>query len=99
RKVSTAMSAALTGEVPFFIHTSGSLRKWRMAMVPASRAASRISARSALVVSSSTGKGHPLDQQRRRGGPEIAVEIARRHHGHEHVLQVAGDGDFRDRIG
>ena len=36
--------------------------------------------RSASPVSSAAGKGHALDQQGRRGGAEIAVEVVGRHH-------------------
>src|SRR5690606_41632342 len=74
-----------------------------MAMVPASRAASRSKARSSVanasVVSSASGKGHAFDKQRRSCHAEIAVDIAGRLHREEHSLQVCSDRYLRHRIG
>src|SRR5688572_7876477 len=72
-----------------------------MAICPASRAASRNRSRSALPewMVSTAGKGHAFDQERWACRAVVAIEIARRDHPQEHVLQVRGDGDFRDRPG
>ena len=51
------------------------------------------------VCGSTARDGHALDPQGRGVDAVFALEIIGHGHGHEHIEQIAGDGDLTDRIG
>src|SRR5581483_2754161 len=98
---STAISASLTGDsdgplVQFFSGVWNSER----ASAPASRTA--LASRAANGTRSSTSvacNSEALHAQRRRIGAVAEGQVVRRREACEHFVEMAGDGDFADRIG
>src|ERR1700760_2671748 len=92
------MSASVTGESPCpLVHClSGPLKNdWAIAPASCPAAASRSRSRT----SSDAGNGQSFDADGGRVGAVAEFQVVRRRHVAEDVEQVAGDGDFADRIG
>src|SRR5690606_21603493 len=96
------MSASETGSFGFLFHDFTPLRKKRSATAPASRVAASRSSCSCLREPAMTRlparDGHAVDAQGRRIGAEAEFEVVCRRDTGEHLLEIPGNGDFRDRL-
>src|SRR6185436_15606278 len=97
RKLSTAMSASLTGEPPCLLQLFGVVSKALTASAPASRTVASIAACSDAA--SGARNGQSLQPHRRGVGTIAEFKIVRRRERTEDVVEVSGDRHLADGVG